>query len=184
LLLALAGLLGLVAVLIASQAVRLKPVRQVRLVQAPTAVLVDAAGCPAGVSCRIGSTAPPALLAAINRALPSAAVQSVTGVYDSATGWPYRITVSARIGIAAHLTVIAQRLPGAPVNDPEAFDGSSVGHDDLSGNLVIDSRFTHAVVPGRPGCTIQLTLSSRGSGDAFDDAALRLARDPDLQLTP
>ncbi|MEO9240729.1 MAG: hypothetical protein ABI418_21880 [Jatrophihabitantaceae bacterium] len=182
--LSLAAILLLGAGLIAIQAARLKPVVQVRLVHAPAPPRLDAAGCPIQQRCRPGSTMPPKLLAAIDRALPGSEVQAVSGTYDAGTSKPYRLTVVARLGSQVRFVLVAQRLPGALYNDPESFDGGGQTHTDLAGNAITDSRTLHAVVPGQLGCSVQLTLTSVGAASTYDQAALRLARDPDVQLTP
>jgi hypothetical protein len=40
------------------------------------------------------------------------------------------------------------------------------------------------LAPGRPGCGVALLLRSRGPALRFSEEALRLARDPAVQLVP
>ena len=184
LLLAAAGVLLLAAALVAVQTARLKPVHEVRVIHLPGPARLDAAGCPVDRHCRPGSTAPPRMLAAVARALPGSRVLAVNTTEDATTGKPYRVTITASLGRALTLILIAQRSPGVRVNDQESFDGSGLTHTDLAGNAVTESRTLHAVVPGQPGFSAQLTLTSAGPTSTYDQAGLSLARDPDVQLTP
>lgn len=181
-----AAVLAVLAVLVLVQSVRLPRQHRVRQLPGPVTAAVDAAGCPVGARCRIGSTAPPAMLAALQEAFPQARVTSALAVYDAADGRPFRVTVTADIESAGVLTLLAQRLPGAPANDPEFVGVSDRTHTDLSGNQVVQSRLVRVLAPGRPGYSLSLLLSYPGPGPGvgYDDAALRLARNRDAQLSP
>lgn len=183
-LLALAALLALVAVLLLAQGLRRQPEHRFRLVAALPAPAVDPAGCPIGARCRAGAAAPPAMLAALTEAFPGSQLTVLTGVSDAATGRPFRVSVDIQLGSASHLTLIAQRLPGAPANDPDRNERLVHAHDDLSGNRIVDYTVLRLVVGGRPGSSISIELYSLGQSDRFIDDTMRLAHDPDLQLTP
>lgn len=184
-LLAAAAVLAAVAVLIAVQAARLNRTHEQRRITGPPVVAVDAAGCPVGTACASRSTAPPQLLAAVLRHLPSSRIELVTTISDVAGGQPYRVSLIASEPDGASLSLVAQRLPGGPVNDPLYVASSDRSHSDLAGNAVVDAHLLRAVVPGRPGCSVGLTVSYHsGEQAALDRAATALARDPAVQLSP
>ncbi len=180
-----AAVLTALAILVAVQAGRLSRTHELRRVSGPLVATVDAAGCPVGMACTSGSSAPPVLLAAVLRYLPASRIDSVTTVSDSADAKPYRVSLIAREPGGASLSLTAQRLPGAPLNDPPYLGSSDQSHSDLAGNTVVDTHLLRAVTPGRPGCSAGLTLSYHASEQAdLDRAATELARDPAIQLSP
>jgi hypothetical protein len=184
-------LLGVTAVLVAVsilvivQAARLNRTQELRRITGPLVVSVDAAGCPVGVACGSSSNPPPALLAAVLRHLPASRIDSVSTISDSATGRPYRVSLIASEPGGASLSLIAQRLPGSPVNDPPYLNSSDRSHSDLAGNVVVDAHLLRAVVPGQPGCSVGLTLTYHSAEQtSLDRAVTELARDPAMQLSP
>jgi hypothetical protein len=170
LLLALAAVLALVTVLLPVQGLRRQPEHRVRLVAAPAVPAVD--------------PAPPAMLAALRRTFPGSRLTTVTGVSEAATGRPLRLTILVQLDPATTLVLTAQRLPGVSANDPDSTDGAGHGHQDLSGNTVVDDTTMQLVVGGRPGCSVSLVLHSPGENSRFTDPTVQLARDPAVQLTP
>jgi hypothetical protein len=183
-LLALTAVLTLLAVLLVAQGLRRQPQHRLLLVAAPAAPTVDPAGCPIGARCRAGATAPPAMLAALQRAFPDSRPRVLTGVSDASTGRPFRVVVDLQLSHATDLTLIAQRLPGEPANDPDRIEYLTYAHDDLGGNQIVDHTTQRLVVGGRPGCSISIELNSPGQDDRFTATVAVMAHDPALQLTP
>lgn len=182
-LLGLALVLTVGAALVLVQALRLHRVHQSRTVAGPVAVAVDAAGCPIDARCSTGATAPAAMLAAIRRAFPGITVLSTSSTADAASGRQFQVRVVARTRGGGELSLTAQRLPGAPANDPEISDSSIRSHTDLSGNLVEDARTMRVTTTGAAGCSLSLIFTTPGSDESLDPAALALAHDPQAQLT-
>jgi hypothetical protein len=179
----LAAALALIALVIAVNAARVHPERRIITVTAPAppaAAAVDATGCPAQAQCRVQQRAT-GLDAAFVRAFPAGQVLNVQATLDLSTNRSYRTSLIGSIEGSSTVSLTAQCVPGAP--RPSArVQRSSTAHIDLAGNSVIDYRQLSVLTPGRPGCGVALVLRTRGAAVRFEDAALRLARDPAAQL--
>jgi hypothetical protein len=177
--------LALISTVIAVNAARAEPERRSRTVVAPTppaAASVDASGCPAPAECEVRSRAAE-LDAAFARAFPGGRVLDVSTTFDLRDNRGYRSTLIGLIGAASTVSVTAQCVPGAPAPAPR-LDRSNTANTDLAGNSVIEFRQLSVLVPGRPGCGVAVLLRTRGPAVRFQDAALRLVRDPATQLRP
>jgi hypothetical protein len=181
----LAAALALIASVIAVNAARTQPERHVVTITAPAppaAATVDATGCPVQAQCRVQQRAT-GLDAAFIRAFPNGQVLNVQATLDLRTNRSYRTSLIGLIEGSSTVSLTAQCVPGAPRSAPR-LDRSSTAHLDLAGNSVIEFRQLSVLVPGRTGCGVALLLRTRGSAVRFTDAALRLARDPAVQLSP
>ena len=177
--------LALLAAVIAVNAARAHPERRVRTVAAPAppaAATVDASGCPTFTTCQVRSQAPD-LTAAFARAFPGGQVLAAQTTFDARGDRSYRTSLIGLIEGASTASVSAQCVRGAPGSTPR-LDRSNTASVDLSGNSVIDFRQLSMLVPGRPGCGVTLLLRTRGPDVRFEDAAMALARDPAIQLSP
>jgi hypothetical protein len=177
--------LALVAGVTAVNAARTHPERRITTVTAPAppaAATVDATGCPVHTECRVQQRAP-GLDVAFVRAFPDGQVLNVQATLDLTTDRSYRTSLIGLIEGSSTVSLTAQCVPGAP-RSASRVDPTSTAHVDLAGDSVIDFRQLSVLVPGRPGCGVALLLRTRGSALRFQDAALRLARDPAVQLTP
>ncbi|HEX8094989.1 hypothetical protein [Jatrophihabitans sp.] len=183
----LAAALAVIASVIAVNAARTHPERRIVTVTTPAppaAVTVDATGCPVQAECRVQQRAT-GLDAAFIRAFPAGQVLNVQATLDLRTNRSYRTSLIGLIeeGSSSTVSLTAQCVPGAPRPTPR-LDRASTAHIDLAGNSVIEFRQLSVLVPGRPGCGVALLLRTRGSAPRFQDSALRLARDPAVQLLP
>ena len=181
----LAAALALIASVIAVNAARTQPERHIVTVTTPAppaAATVDATGCPVQAECRVQQRAT-GLDAAFVRAFPAGQVLNVQATLDLHTNRSYRTSLIGLIEGSSTVSLTAQCVPGAP-RPAARLDRSSTAHIDLAGNSVIEFRQLSVLVPGRSGCGVALFLRTRGSALRFSDAALRLARDPAVQLFP
>jgi hypothetical protein len=181
----LAVALALISAVIGINAARVHPQRRVTTITAPVrpgAVTVDATGCPAQAQCRVQQRAI-GLDDAFVRAFPSGQILNVQATLDLRSLRSYRMSLVGLIEGSSTVTLTSQCVPGAPASTPR-LERSSTAHVDLAGNDVIEFRLLSVLVPGRPGCGVALLLRTRGSAPRFQDAALRLARDPAVQLLP
>jgi len=179
----LAAALALIALVTAVNAARVHPERRTITVTAPAppaAATVDASGCPVQAECRVQQRAT-GLDTAFVRAFPAGQVLNVQATLDLRTNRSYRTSLIGSIGGSATVSLTAQCVPGAPRPSPR-LERSSTAHVDLAGNSVIDFRQLSVLTPGRPGCGVAMLLRTRGAAIRFQDAALRLARDPAAQL--
>ena len=179
----LAAALALIALVTAVNAARVHPERRVITVTAPAppaAATVDATGCPAQAECRVQQQAT-GLDTAFVRAFPAGQVLNVQATLDLRTHRSYRTSLIGSIEGSSTVSLTAQCVPGAPMPSARV-QRSSTAHIDLAGNSVIDYRQLSVLAPGRPGCGVALVLRTRGAAVRFEDAALRLARDPATQL--
>lgn len=177
--------LALLAAVIAVNAARAQPERRVRTVAAPAppaAATVDASGCPALTACRVRVQATE-LEAAFTRAFPGGQVLHADATLDLRSGRSYRTSLIGLIEGASTVSMTAQCVPGAP-RSIARLEGSNTASVDLAGNGVIQFRQLSVLVPGRPGCGVALLLRTGGPAVRFSEAALRLARDPAVQLSP
>lgn len=182
---AIAVALALISAVIAVNAARARPERRISTVTAPAppaAATVDASGCPVQAQCRVQQRAS-GLDSAFVRAFPAGQVLDVQATLDLRTNRNYRTSLIGLIEGSSTVSLTAQCVPGAP-RPASRLDRSSTAHVDLAGNSVIEFRQLSVLVPGRPGCGVALFLRTRGSAARYQDAALRLARDPAVQLTP
>jgi hypothetical protein len=180
-----AVVLALISTVIAVNAARARPERRITTItlpMPPAAVTVDATGCPVRAACRVQQRAA-GLDAAFIRAFPAGQVLNVQATLDLHSNRNYRTSLIGQIEEGSTVSLTAQCVPGAPRSAPR-LDRSSTAHVDLAGNSVIDSRQLSVLVPGSPGCGVALLLGTRGAAIRFQDAALRLARDPAVQLPP
>jgi hypothetical protein len=181
----LAAALALVSAVITVNAARAHPERRVRSVVVaapPAAVTVDASGCPVTADCQVQQRAI-GLDEAFIRAFPDGQVLTVQTTLDLRSHSSYRQSLIGLIQGASTVSVTTQCVPGAPLASPR-LSRSSNAFTDLAGNSVITSRQLSALVPGRPGCGVALLLRTRGAAARFEQAALRLAHDPAVQLPP
>ena len=180
-----AVVLALIAVVIAVNAARARPERRITTITAPAppaAATVDATGCPVEAECTVQQRAI-GLDDAFVRAFPAGQVLNVQATLDLRTLRGYRTSLIGSIDGSSTVSLTAQCVPGAPRSKPR-LERSSTAHVDLAGNSVIEFRQLSVLVPGRPGCGVALLLRTRGSARQLEDAALRLARDPAVQLLP
>ncbi|HST48371.1 hypothetical protein [Jatrophihabitans sp.] len=178
-----AAVLALLATVITVNAARAHPERRVRTIvlpAPPAAVSVDASGCPVRADCRVAQRAI-GLDDAFTRAFPSGEVLSVQATLDLRTSSSYRKSLVGLIEDGSTVSLVSQCVPGAP-RPPGRLDRSSTAFTDLAGNSVIAYRQLSVLVPGLPGCGVALLLRTRGAAIRFEQAALRLARDPAVQL--
>jgi hypothetical protein len=181
----LAVALALISVVIGINAARVHPQRRITTVTAPAppaAVAVDATGCPAQAQCRVQQRAI-GLDDAFVRAFPAGQILNVQATLDLRSLRSYRKSLVGSIEGSSTVSLTSQCVPGAPRSRPR-LEHSSTSFVDLAGNSVIEFRQLSVLVPGRPGCGVALLLRTRGSAARFEDAALRLARDPAVQLIP
>jgi hypothetical protein len=177
--------LALLSSVIAVNAARAHPVQRFRTVTVPAppaAATVDASGCPVRAECRVQQRAV-GLDDAFIRAFPDGQVLTVQATVDLRSNHSYRAGLVGLIEPGSTLSLTAQCVPGAPRSTPR-LDRSSTAFDNLAGDTVIGSRQLSVLVPGASGCGVALLMSTRGAAIRFDDAALRLARDPAVQLSP
>ena len=182
---AVAAVLALTSMVIAVNAARTEPERRVITVTTPAppaAATVDATGCPMPARCRVQQRST-GLDAAFIRAFPSGQVLNVQATLDLRTNRSYRTSLIGLIEGSSTVSLTAQCVPGAPRPTPR-LDRSSTAYPDLAGNSVVQFRQLSVLVPGRPGCAVALLLRTRGPAARYQDAALRLARDPAVQLSP
>jgi hypothetical protein len=173
----------LLSAVITVNAARTQPQRRVRAVAVsapPAAVTVDASGCPVRVVCRVQQRAT-GLDAAFVRAFPAGEVLYLQSTLDLRTNRNYRASLVGLIDGSSTVSLTAQCVPGAPRSVPR-LDRSSTAHTDLAGNSVVEFRQLSVLVPDRPGCGVSVLLRTRGPAVRFEDAALRLARDPAVRL--
>jgi hypothetical protein len=181
----LAVVLALISAVIAINAARIHPQRRITTVTAPArpaAVTVDATGCPAQAQCRVQQRAI-GLDDAFVRAFPTGEILNVQATLDLHSLRSYRKSLIGSIEGSSTVSLTAQCVPGAPLSRPR-LERSSTAYVDLAGNNVIAFRQLSVLVPGPPGCGVALLLRTRGSAVRFQDAALRLAHDPAVQLLP
>lgn len=180
-----AAVLALISAVIGVNAARARPERRVLTVTAPAspdAATVDATGCPVQVRCRVQQQAT-GLDAAFIRAFPRGQVLNVQATVDLRTYRNYRTSLIGSIEGSSTVSLTAQCVPGALRSTPR-LDRSSTAYPDLAGNSVVQFRQLSVLVPGRAGCGVALLLRTRGPAVRYQDAALRLARDPAVQLSP
>ncbi len=181
----LAAVLALVSAVITVNAGRARPEHRINTVVVaapPAAVTVDASGCPVNAECRVQQRAT-GLAEAFVRAFPAGQVLTVQATQDLRSNRNYRASLIGLIEGGSTVSVTAQCVPGAPVPSVR-LDRSSTAFTDLEGNSVIEFRQLNTLVPGRPGCGVALLLRTRGAAIRFEEAALRLAHDPAVQLQP
>jgi hypothetical protein len=181
----LAVVLALISAVIGINAARIHPQRRIITVTAPVrpaAVTVDASGCPAQAPCRVQQRAI-GLDDAFVRAFPAGQILTVQATLDLRTLGTYRKSLVGLIEGSSTVRLTSQCVPGAPPSKPR-LERSSTAYVDLAGNNVIEFRQLSVLVPGRPGCGVALLLRTRGAAVRFQDEALRLARDPAVQLSP
>jgi len=181
----LAAALALISAVIGVNAARVHPQRRITTITAPAppaAVTVDATGCPVHSECQVQQRAI-GLDDAFVRAFPTGQILNVQATLDLHSLSSYRKSLIGSIDGSSTVSLTTQCVPGAPRSKPR-LERSSTAFVDLAGNSVIEYRQLSVLVPGRPGCGVALLLRTRGAAPRFQDAALRLAHDPAVQLFP
>ena len=161
----------------------------------PTAISVDAFGCPRGRHC-LAHVRPAALLAAAGEALPTARVDYAVQEADEQTGAVYRVVLR----LAARDTtvrVVSQCVPGAAAVIGVPLHVSRVSGATLTPVLVDQPTPTGpkywAITlagsgPATAGCGVAVSAESaldRGiDGRAIDTVVNLLADDPRLMASP
>lgn len=175
--------LGLISLVITVNAARAHPGRRVVTVTGvapPAAATVDASGCPVHAECRVQQRAT-GLADAFVRAFPGGQVLEVQATFDLRSHLSYQELLIGLVDGDSTVSLTAQCVPGARASTP-LLDRSSTAFVDLAGNSVIEFRQLSVLVPGQPGCGVALVLRTRGAAQRFQEIALRLARDPAIQL--
>jgi hypothetical protein len=148
----------------------------------PAAVTIDAAGCPVTVRCLTSATPSTQLWTALLRAFP--AVRVVAGastVERDRPGAVYQATVVGALEGGAVVSATAQCVPGGAAVVEQTVRSANTSLD-LAGNTVVHARLLSEIVPGAPGCSVQVHLTSPGVATSWDAAAISLAHDPGAQV--
>lgn len=184
LLLAVAGVLAVLATGAFTVALRTPPTRLTHTVhaEAPSTAMLDAAGCPPSARCTLRAELPAHIRAAIRRGFPAVSLLWQSSTVDADTGAVYLAQVAATLGREASLLVTAQCVPGSTARDDEQSHTAADQHSDLAGNEVTDFSLRQQQVPGAPGCRLDVVLAAPGEGAEYSDGLALLVHDPGAQL--